>query len=279
MRYVGHLDLMRFFQKALNRAGVPLSYSKGFHPHPLISFAAPLSVGVTSCGEYMDIVTEVPLDISATQNALNEQMVTGMQIISVTGLPEKAKNAMAAVEAAAYYVYFKSFAGFKDEHPDHMLSTFTEAIHTFYTDAAAITVIKQTKKSEREIDLKPLIYDFRAMTVCDVASDTTEAKLSRNLGQPMAASTHLNRDHTTDILPVSLDDKQQFCLSDDDIVFYMELSCGSTDNIKPELLMEHFLSSMHISPDTYRIGIHRIDMFQKDSGGNFVSLGATVEES
>ena len=52
MIYIGHLDIMRYFQKALRRADVDLAYTQGYNPHPILSFAAPLGVGITSCGEY-----------------------------------------------------------------------------------------------------------------------------------------------------------------------------------------------------------------------------------
>ncbi|MBQ4372972.1 MAG: DUF2344 domain-containing protein, partial [Lachnospiraceae bacterium] len=55
LRYVGHLDLLRFFQKAMRRAEIPMRFSEGFHPHQIMSFASPLGVGVTSQGEYLDI--------------------------------------------------------------------------------------------------------------------------------------------------------------------------------------------------------------------------------
>ncbi len=274
MRYVGHLDLMRFFQKALNRANIPLSYSKGFHPHPLISFAAPLSVGVTSCGEYMDVVTESAVNTDEACLALDRQMVDGMRIVSVTELPEKAKNAMASVEAAAYYVYFKSFDGSSvTDTIDLNLAGFSAAIHSFYHDASSIPVTKQTKKSELEIDLKPLIYDFHVMTVGD-ARETGITPFSNLAARQASDASHsANMDVREGVLPVSEEERGQFCLSDDDVAFYMELSCGSTDNVKPELLMERFLSSMKIPPDAYRLGIHRIDMFRKNGVSDFVSLG------
>ena len=55
LRFIGHLDLMRFFQKAVRRANIDICYSEGFSPHQIMSFAAPLGVGVTSDGEYFDI--------------------------------------------------------------------------------------------------------------------------------------------------------------------------------------------------------------------------------
>ena len=55
MRFIGHLDVMRYFQKAIRRAGIDIAYSEGFSPHQIMSFAAPPGVGLTSDGEYMDI--------------------------------------------------------------------------------------------------------------------------------------------------------------------------------------------------------------------------------
>ena len=55
VRFIGHLDLMRFFQKMIRRADLDIAYSNGFSPHQIMSFAAPLGVGLESNGEYMDI--------------------------------------------------------------------------------------------------------------------------------------------------------------------------------------------------------------------------------
>ena len=55
MKFIGHLDVMRYFQKAIRRAEVNIRYSEGFSPHQIMSFAAPLGVGITSKGEYVDI--------------------------------------------------------------------------------------------------------------------------------------------------------------------------------------------------------------------------------
>ena len=55
MKFIGHLDMMRYFQKVMRRANVNIRYSEGFSPHQIMSFAAPLGVGLTSRGEYVDI--------------------------------------------------------------------------------------------------------------------------------------------------------------------------------------------------------------------------------
>ena len=71
MRYVGHLDLMRFFQKAVKRSELPIKYSEGFNPHQIMSFASPLGVGLTSAGEYIDIHFKEHVPADAAIKALN----------------------------------------------------------------------------------------------------------------------------------------------------------------------------------------------------------------
>ena len=55
IKFIGHLDVMRYFQKAIRRAEIDIAYSKGFSPHQIMSFAQPLGVGVESDGEYVDV--------------------------------------------------------------------------------------------------------------------------------------------------------------------------------------------------------------------------------
>ena len=55
VKFVGHLDTMRYFQKAIRRANLPVAFSGGYSPHMIMSFAAPLGVGTESLGEYFDL--------------------------------------------------------------------------------------------------------------------------------------------------------------------------------------------------------------------------------
>jgi len=55
LKFISHLDIMRLWQRSLHRADIPLAYTEGFSPHPRISLAAPLAVGVTSQSELMDV--------------------------------------------------------------------------------------------------------------------------------------------------------------------------------------------------------------------------------
>lgn len=152
MRFIGHLDIMRYFQKVFRRAEIDIAYSQGFSPHQIMSFAAPLGVGMESDGEYMDVELCSINSSEDIVNRMNEQMADGMQVLSARVLPDGASNAMASVAAAGYYIRFRdSFVppqGWRKVIEDFMAQE-------------QILVTKVTKKSEIQMDLKPGIYDFK----------------------------------------------------------------------------------------------------------------------
>ena len=98
---------MRFFQKAVRRADIDIAYTGGFSPHQIMSFAAPLGVGLESNGEYMDIEVNSVTSSKDMLEALNRQMVEGIHVLEVKMLPDDAGNAMASVAAAAYSIGFR----------------------------------------------------------------------------------------------------------------------------------------------------------------------------
>ena len=179
MKFIGHLDVMRYFQKAIRRADIDIAYTEGFSPHMILSFAAPLGVGLTS----------------------NGVMVEGMEIVSFREIPdEKASNAMSLVAEADYTVIFREGM----EPP----AGWEEKLLAFY-EKPSILVTKKTKKSEREMDLKPLIY----------------------------------------------------ALSVSDGKIFMTLSTGSTDNIKPELVMEAFCREIGYDLPAFALLINREEVY------------------
>ena len=98
VRFIGHLDVMRFFQKCIRRAELDIAYSQGFSPHQIMSFAAPLGVGLTSDGEYMDIELNSVTTSEDMVKRLNDASVYGIEIVSLKELPDGAGNAMASVD-------------------------------------------------------------------------------------------------------------------------------------------------------------------------------------
>lgn len=153
MKFIGHLDMMRFFQKAIRRADIDIKYSEGFSPHQIMSFAAPLGVGIESWGEYMDIEVLSMTSVEDMKQALGRVMVEGVEVLSVTVLPDQAKNAMASVAAASYRLQMK-----EGSFPAADLET---KIREFYNQDR-IPYTKETKKSVIELNLKLGIYEMEA---------------------------------------------------------------------------------------------------------------------
>ena len=151
VRFIGHLDIMRYFQKAIRRAGIDIAYSTGFSPHQIMSFASPLSVGHESCGEYFDVELNSITDTEDIKMRLNQTMAEGIQILQVAVLDETEGNAMASVAAADYLISFRDSVSLPDD--------WKEKLTAFY-EKDKIPVIKKTKKGEREIDLKETIYQL-----------------------------------------------------------------------------------------------------------------------
>ena len=101
LRFVGHLDVMRFFQKAMKRGGVDIAYSQGFSPHQIMSFAQPLGLGMSSDAEYMDVELNSAASGKEVMDKLNAVSVPELPVLSCRKLPDNAKAGMAIIEAAS----------------------------------------------------------------------------------------------------------------------------------------------------------------------------------
>lgn len=152
MKFIGHLDIMRFFQKAMRRADIPIAFSGGYSPHMVMSFANPLGVGLTGDAEYFDIELTESVASKEAIKRLNDVMVEGITITGFVELPENEKTGMSIVAAAGYTTTLKS-----GDFP----ADWKDKLHTFF-EQSSIIILKKTKKSEREVDIKPLIYKLEA---------------------------------------------------------------------------------------------------------------------
>lgn len=157
LRFIGHLDVMRFFQKAIRRAKLDVSYTKGFSPHQIISFAAPMPLGMTSEGEYFDGEFCSVTSTEDMMQRLNAVMPKEIQVLDIVELPKEAKNSMAVVSASDYYICQNEEADnltLKQLSDDDMLMS-------FYAQDS-IQIVKRTKSSENWSDIKPMIIDIKS---------------------------------------------------------------------------------------------------------------------
>lgn len=149
MKFISHLDVMRYFQKAIRRAKIDICFSEGFSPHMIMSFASPLSLGVTSEAEYMDIRVKNASSSSEIKKCLNQTMAEGIDVISVHLLPENSKNAMSLVSAADYEIRFRKDVKLEDGWEVKFLE---------FLKSSEIRLLKKTKRGEQEVDIRPWIY-------------------------------------------------------------------------------------------------------------------------
>lgn len=157
-KFISHLDLMRTFQRAMRRAKIPMVYSGGFNPHPEMSFAQALGLGISSIGEYMDVTIRDILDLQEIKCRLNNNLPRGIEVIKIVLLKEKAKSAMSLVTHGQYLINLifdlKDISNIKNE--------FANFIHQVNIYAKKV----QPKKNYKiiEVDIKPLIRDIKITT-------------------------------------------------------------------------------------------------------------------
>jgi len=200
MKYTGHLDTMRYFQKVVRRSGINAAYSEGFSPHQIMSFAQPLSVGVESNGEYFDLEVTGLSSASDMMERMNAVSAEGMEIRDIVLLPDKAKKAMATVHSAEYSVIFR---------PGHEPEwDIFEAVRVF-KDLPSLKITKKSKKSVREIELKDFVYYL------DIEERPLELLFPEG---PLSGDVIEDPKKTVPFL-------------------HMRLSAASGDNVKPALLI------------------------------------------
>ena len=220
LRFIGHLDVMRFFQKLMRRADIPIAFTGGYSPHTIMSFASPLGIGLTSDGEYLDIELTAPVDSREAVKRMNKECVEGIEIISIRQISdEKKMTGMTILAAADYLISVK-----KGALPENWKEAFAD-----FMAQREICVIKQTKRSEREEDIRPLIFRWEIQ--------------GENI--------------------------------------WLQLAAGSKNNLKPDLVMDTFLSVCAIPEESVSFAYHRLEMYAdkgKDGERNLVSLESLGQE-
>lgn len=218
MKFIGHLDVMRFFQKAMRRAEIPIAFTGGYSPHMIMSFAQPLGVGITSDGEYLDIELTEKISSEKAVRQLNNVMVEGIDIVSFVEIPDDKKaSGMTITAAADYKVFLLESAKYSDVRLP-VPKEWCDKLSAFLSQEQ-IVVWKKTKRSEKEVDIKPMIYDMRV----------------------------------------------------DEDGFYLFLAAGSEQNLKPDLVMETFLTYAGVADSP--LHYHRLDVYAKrETDGRLVPL-------
>ncbi|MDK2799421.1 MAG: hypothetical protein PWP27_790 [Clostridiales bacterium] len=151
VKYISHLDLLRTFNRAIKRAGLPIAYSQGFNPHPLISFGLPLSVGVTSETEYMDIELQTAVAPQVVIEQLNKVLPQGIKILAAMELGNKKDKLGSAIVWADYRVEVDLKIRLDinlAEHLENLLKS------------NELIINKEGKKGVKQVDILPQIHSL-----------------------------------------------------------------------------------------------------------------------
>lgn len=157
VRYLSHLEMMRTFQRALRRAELPLAFSEGFNPHPKMSFASALAVGVTSENEYMDLELKENLEPEEIMERLNQSLPSGLKVKRCIMLSQKGKALMAMVGEAHYHIKVKLLHALSQTH-------IQEAI-TSLLKKKSIIIEKKGKKGPKKKEIRPGIIKLECVGV------------------------------------------------------------------------------------------------------------------
>jgi radical SAM-linked protein len=150
LRHVGHLDIMRSMQRALRRSGLPVSYSNGFNPHILLTFASPLSVGAVGKRELMEVTLYEDVTPEQFLADMNKALPPEMQLSAAKVLEDKHPALMAMVKAARYDI----------EPEDAEVADLWASRVQDYLAQDAIMTMRKTKSGMKEIDIRPLIHSL-----------------------------------------------------------------------------------------------------------------------
>jgi radical SAM-linked protein len=104
LRYTGHLDLHKLWERAARRAELPLAYSQGFHPQPKMNMAAALPLGFSSRCEVMDMKLEHDIPLNNLATRLNDTLPSGIQVVDVEQVEERAPALQTQVVSAEYEI-------------------------------------------------------------------------------------------------------------------------------------------------------------------------------
>ena len=108
IKFISHLDIIRLWQRVMVRAGIPLAYSEGFNPHPRISLAAPMALGVTSQAELMDIFCSRWVSPHWFTDAVNQQLTPGLELLQANAIPPAYPSLQSQTRHAEYLVTVES---------------------------------------------------------------------------------------------------------------------------------------------------------------------------
>lgn len=152
IRWISHRDLARAFERALRLQRLPLAFSKGFSPHPKVSFGPALPVGAESDGEYIDLDLTREVDVDALPATLTPALPEGIAVTGAVPLAERAPALQEAVTAVTWKVAVRSTDAQPPLTPDALAAIAAEAL-----TRPSLETTRHRKGREVIEDVRPVI--------------------------------------------------------------------------------------------------------------------------
>ncbi len=153
VKFISHLDIMRLWERAIRRAGLPLMYSEGFTPHPRLSLAAPLSLGVTSDAELMDAYFGGQMPPQYMQAQIDRQMPAGITIHDIWTVGMEMPSLQSQIRFAEYMVTIEPSDNKTPEAIEQAITTMLAAVDIPWQHVRDTSV--------RAYNLRSLISDLK----------------------------------------------------------------------------------------------------------------------
>lgn len=229
VRYIGHLDMQRYFQRANRRAGLKVVYSEGFSPHQRMSFAMPLSVGYESDAEYFDLELSGAISSGDILQRLNDQMTDGIAVTDCVRIPDDCENAMASVRAAAYRIEIK--VGYETA------LDLKKAV-TDLRSSGSFMIKKPVKAGKKRTKIKKASYNTKTMEGGDTVTED-------------------DPDHTVTEIRHLIYEAD----IDQDGAMHLFMSAGSKDNVRPDLVLAAMFEKEGLTFDMAPFRITRTELY------------------
>ena len=158
LRFISHLDQQRLFQRAFRRAGLDIAHSNGFNPHPKLSFALAMSVGLMSDSEYGDVVLTRDIDLMEFTKRLNAALPEGLKVVEARKIPQGKTSLSASLTDSRYRIEVAMEDGIDEASLSDILNT--------YKSLDEVILEKRNKKGKLvPKNIRPFIKDIRVLSV------------------------------------------------------------------------------------------------------------------
>lgn len=156
IKYTAHLDVNRLFMRAINRADIDIQYSEGFNPHPRLVFACPLSLGIVSYAEYLDIKTSDSESADGIRERLSAVLPAGIEITEVYA----AKNDFKYLDSSVFELYFLPFYEIINMTPGDTVCGLNKLL-----SSDTIETEKKSKTKTENVNIKKYIINASAEAI------------------------------------------------------------------------------------------------------------------